>query len=197
MVSEMKQDIVRIIDQHIEIAQALDAQTNEIEQLCRLLIEAFAAGHKLLICGNGGSAADAQHVAAEFVSRFLLKRKALPAIALTTDTSILTATSNDDAFERVFARQVEALAKPGDVLAGISTSGNSQSVLSAITVAKAVGCVTVGFTGQDGGKLKDCVDLVLRTPSQHTPRIQECHILIWHIVCEIVENSFYTQREQY
>jgi D-sedoheptulose 7-phosphate isomerase len=196
MVGEMKQDIVRIIDQHIEIAQALDAQTNEIGQLCRLLIETFAAGHKLLICGNGGSAADAQHVAAEFVSRFLLKRKALPAIALTTDTSILTATSNDDAFERVFARQVEALAKPGDVLAGISTSGNSQSVLSALTVAKAVGCVTVGFTGQDGGKLKDSVDLVLRAPSQHTPRIQECHILIWHIVCEIVENSFYTQREQ-
>lgn len=146
-------------------------------------------GRKILLFGNGGSAADSQHIAAELVSRFRRERAALPAIALTTDTSILTAISNDYGFEEVFARQVEALGQEGDVVLGISTSGNSPNVLNAVRKAAEIGMKTVGFTGQDGGKLKECVDVCFRVPSQSTPHIQEVHIAVAHALCEVIEEA--------
>lgn len=155
-----------------------------------LLAAALKSGHKVLICGNGGSAADAQHIAAELVSRYLKERRALPAIALTTDTSILTAIGNDYSFDRVFARQVEALAEAGDVLVGITTSGSSPDVLAAVEAARRLGVKTLGLTGESGGKLAEAVDLCLRMPSSETPRIQEGHIAVAHVICELVENEF-------
>ncbi len=140
--------------------------------------------------GNGGSAADCQHIAAELVGRFKSEREGLPAIALTTDTSILTAIGNDYSFNEIFARQIEALANKGDLVIGISTSGNSENVIRGILKAKKIGCYTVGLLGKDGGKLKNLVDLAIIIPSNNTPRIQECHILIGHIACEIVDKEF-------
>jgi D-sedoheptulose 7-phosphate isomerase len=137
--------------------------------------------------GNGGSAADCQHLAAEFVGRFKLERKGYPAIALTTDTSILTAVGNDYSFDSIFSRQIEALGKEGDLVVGISTSGNSKNIIRGVEKAKELGLYTVGLLGKDGGALKDLVDLPLVVPIDNTARIQECHILIGHIVCEIVE----------
>jgi len=151
------------------------------------ITECLERGNKILICGNGGSAADSQHFAAELVGRFKLERKGLPAIALTTDTSILTAIGNDYGFDQIFERQVEALGKEGDILVGISTSGNSENVIRAVKKAKEIGIYTIGLLGKSGGKLKDLVDLSLVVPSNNTPRIQECHVLIYHIVCEEVE----------
>lgn len=148
---------------------------------------ALASGHKILFCGNGGSAADSQHWAAEIVGRFQKERAGLPAIALTTDTSILTAIGNDYGFERIFARQVEALGQTGDVLVAISTSGNSANVLAAVEVAKARGMKIVGFTAQGGGKLAEESDVILAIPSKITARAQEIHEIIGHILCEIVE----------
>ncbi len=156
------------------------------------LVAAFAAGNKVLLCGNGGSAADAQHIAAELVSRFREERRALPAIALTTDSSILTAIANDYAFERVFARQVEALGQPGDVLVGISTSGNSRNVLAAMTAARARDMVCIGFLGNYGGTIGTHCDLAIVVPSADTPRIQEAQIAIGHIVCDLVETSMFS-----
>lgn len=154
-------------------------------------VEAFRRGNKILLCGNGGSAADAQHIATEFVSRFRRERPGLPAIALTTDTSLLTAIGNDYGYERVFARQVEAHGRPGDLIIGISTSGTSASVIAAIQAARAAAMVTVGFTGASGGALAECVDYCLRVPSDNTARIQEVHITAAHIVCEIVERALF------
>lgn len=163
-----------------------------IAEMAILLSDTFNRGHKLLVMGNGGSAADAQHFVAEMVSRFKMERKGLPAVALSTDTSILTAIGNDYGFDRVFSRQVEALAVPGDIVVGISTSGNSPNVLSALQAAKASGCRTIGLLGRDGGSIKPACDLALVVPSQDTPRVQEGHILIIHIVCDLVERTLFS-----
>lgn len=157
-----------------------------------VLVEAFSAGHKLLVMGNGGSAADSQHFAAELVGRFRLERRALPAIALTTDTSALTAIGNDYGFERIFSRQVEALAKPGDVVVGISTSGNSDNISQALQSARSAGCRTIALLGRDGGAIRNMVDIPLVIPSQSTPRIQEGHITVIHILCDLLEQALFS-----
>ena len=175
---------------HLEVTRrAADTLPEAIEQCCQLLTGCLKAGGKILVAGNGGSAADAQHFAAELVGRFLRERRALAAIALTTDTSILTALSNDYGFDLVFARQVEALAHPGDVVVAISTSGNSLNLLLAIKKARELGCKTIGLLGRDGGKLAAEVDLSLIVPSDETPRIQEMHALLVHIFCDLIERD--------
>jgi len=153
------------------------------------LLTALGAGRKVLVCGNGGSAADAQHVAAELVGRFVRERRAFPALALTTDTSILTAIGNDYGFERVFARQVEAHGQAGDVLVAISTSGGSANVLAAVETARSRGLVTIGLTGRDGGALGRAVDVHLNVPSPSTARVQEVHITTLHVLCDLVEQE--------
>jgi D-sedoheptulose 7-phosphate isomerase len=156
-----------------------------VDATCR----ALGDGHKLLIFGNGGSAADAQHIAAELVGRYLRERPGMAAIALTTDTSILTSLGNDYGFERIFARQVESLARPSDVVLGISTSGNSPNVQHGLVQAREMGCVTAAFLGKDGGSIRRLVDHAIVIPSRDTARIQECHITLGHILCELVEGS--------
>ena len=163
---------------------------NFIYTACVIVSEAVVDGKKLLIFGNGGSAADAQHIAAELTGRYKSERKALPAIALTTDTSALTAIGNDYGYKEVFKRQVEALANKGDVVLGISTSGNSKNVIKALKKAKKLGCKTIGFSGRDGGKMNEVCDINIVVPSNDTPRIQEMHILIGHIICQAVDNEW-------
>jgi D-sedoheptulose 7-phosphate isomerase len=148
---------------------------------------AIKSGRCVFFCGNGGSAADAQHLAAEFVGRFRRERRPLPAMALTTNSSLLTAIANDYGYEQVFSRQIQAFAKPDDILFGISTSGNSPNVVRALQAARILGVYTVGLTGRSGGKLKEHADLLLNVPSDQTPRIQETHILLGHIYCDLVE----------
>jgi len=162
---------------------------DEIRSIAELMINAYRNGGKVVLFGNGGSAADAQHIAAELVGKFALKRQAFPAIALNTNTSILTAVGNDYGYDLVFSRQVEAMVSRGDVVIGISTSGNSLNVIKAIELAKKKGARTVGLTGGNGGKLAKAAELTLTVPSDSTPRIQEAHITIGHIVCEIVEKE--------
>ncbi len=157
----------------------------------KLVSHTFEAGNKLFFFGNGGSAADAQHLAAEFVNRYIIDRPPLPAIALTTDTSILTSVSNDLAFNEIFAKQLRALGKEGDVAIGISTSGNSPNVIKAFEVAKEMGMKTVALTGNDGGGIAKMANFPLIVPSTSTPRIQEAHILIGHILCEMVEHYLF------
>jgi len=177
---------------HIEVMETVATRlAPEIESLCSLLVAALREGKKILVMGNGGSAADAQHLAAEFIGRFLLERKALPAIALTTDTSILTAVGNDYGFDEVFKRQVEGLANPGDVVIGISTSGRSGNVRRALVAAREIGCKTVGLLGKDGGDIAGIVDLNLTIPAMETPHIQEAHAAIIHIVCDLVEKTLF------
>lgn len=184
----MQEIIQQRIAEHINLAQALYQQQGEkIEVAASVLAWALKTGKKVLFCGNGGSAADAQHLAAEFVGRYLLEREGLPAIALTTDTSILTAVANDYDFANVFARQVQALGNNGDVLIGISTSGNSPNVVRAIEVAKAKGLATIGFAGQGGGKMRELCDVCLAVDSKVTARTQEMHILMGHILCELLD----------
>jgi len=162
-----------------------------IAEMGILISDTLNRGNKLLVMGNGGSAADSQHFVAEIVGRFKMERRALPAVALSTDTSILTAIGNDYGFDAVFSRQVEALAAPGDAVVGISTSGHSPNVLKALDIAKARGCRTIGLLGKDGGSIKGACDLALVVPSDDTPRIQEGHITIIHIVCDLVEKSLF------
>jgi len=159
----------------------------QISQAIDLLVERFSAGNKLLVCGNGGSAADAMHICAELVGRFFKERRALPAIALNTDPTVLTAWSNDYAYESVFARQVEALAKPGDIVWGISTSGNSKNVVAALKTARERGASTIALTGQGGGAMAEYADVLLAVPLSVTPRVQEAHAVTYHIICEAVE----------
>ncbi len=156
-----------------------------------LISQAFERGNKLFLFGNGGSAADAQHIAAEFVNRYIIDRPPLPAIALTTDTSILTSVSNDLAFQEIFAKQVKALGKDGDVAIGLSTSGNSSNVIKAFEVAREMGIKTVALAGNDGGMLAKIADIAMIVPSSSTPRIQETHILVAHILCEMVEHQLF------
>jgi D-sedoheptulose 7-phosphate isomerase len=162
-----------------------------IAQVAQACIEALRQGHKILFAGNGGSAADAQHLAAELVSRFAYDRPGLPAFALTTDTSVLTAIGNDYGYERLFARQIEAVGSAGDVFFGISTSGRSPNVLNALELARERGIVTVGMTGRHGGEMAERSDYLLRVPSDSTPRIQEGHIAIGHAICQIIEAQMF------
>jgi len=189
---------VKSIEGSIAVKQRLLGDTVLISSIARVSEVSLAAiknGNKLLLFGNGGSAADAQHIAAEFVGRFAFDRPALPALALSVNTSCLTAIGNDYGFDQVFSRQLEALARPGDVAIGFSTSGNSPNVLHAISTAKKMGLQTVALTGTPGGKLKQAADLdhCVCVPSSETPRIQECHILIGHIVSELVEQELYAK----
>ena len=180
----------RFLD-HLEVANAV-MNSEILAQIERIAVEvkkALAKGNKVMFCGNGGSAADSQHLAAEFVGRFQKERKGLPALALTVDTSILTAVGNDYGYDKVFVRQVEALARPGDVLVGISTSGNSGNVVAAVELAKELGVYCVGMTAAGGGKLKALCDECIAVPSQVTARAQEMHILIGHILCELVDGE--------
>ena len=185
----------RIIEQrladHLNVLQKLmNSDLPEKLETCAKYVEkALAEGHKVLFCGNGGSAADSQHLAAEFVGRFQKERKGLPAIALTVDTSILTAVANDYGYDTVFARQVQALGEPGDVLVGISTSGNSKNVLLAIEEAKAKGITCIGMTAEGGGKMAAACDICLAVPARVTARAQEMHILMGHILCELVDHE--------
>lgn len=172
------------------ITTVRDTQQSNIEQFGNHCRASLRQGGKILFVGNGGSAADAQHLAAEFVGRFEKERRGLAAIALTTDTSILTAVGNDYGFDQVFSRQVEALARPGDVVVGISTSGNSPNVVQALMVAKDLGAITIGMTGESGGKMASICDLCIQVPSKITARIQEAHILIGHIVCAAVDEDY-------
>lgn len=186
-----------LIEASIATKQALldnDAILATIAKVSNTFIQALREGNKILLFGNGGSAADAQHIAAEFVGRFALERPALPALALSVNTSCVTAIGNDYGYEKVFARQVEALGRPGDVAFGISTSGNSLSVVAGIAVAKKIGIHTVGMTGRSGGKLKAAVEECISVPSAETPRIQECHILIGHIISEITEYELFHEK---
>ncbi|HIQ31072.1 MAG TPA: SIS domain-containing protein [Aquifex aeolicus] len=153
----------------------------------RIMATAIRDGNKILLFGNGGSAADAQHIAAEIVGRFKKERRGLPAVALTTDTSILTAVSNDYGFDSVFERQIEALCMPGDVAVGITTSGNSENVIRALRKAHDLGATTVAFTGRSGGKVVEIAHYSFVVPSYDTPRIQECHITLGHVLCEIID----------
>ena len=166
-----------------------------IAEVAEAMSRALADGHKLLFFGNGGSAADAQHLAAELVGRYQQERRALPALALTANTSTLTAIGNDYSYERVFARQLEALGSPGDVAVGISTSGKSPNVLSAMRAAKEISVTTVGMTGMRGAELAALSDYCICVPSEQTPRIQEGHILIGHILCEVIEQKFVSERD--
>jgi D-sedoheptulose 7-phosphate isomerase len=161
----------------------------KVSEVAGVLVDAIRAGGKLLVCGNGGSAADSQHIAAELGVRYLRDRKPIPAIALTVDTSVLTAAANDVGFEQVFARQVEALGRAGDVLLAISTSGLSPNVLRAVEKARELGLVTVGLTGDAGGELAGLVDHCIAVPSRRTPRIQEAHLVIEHLLCEALEEA--------
>jgi D-sedoheptulose 7-phosphate isomerase len=159
-----------------------------------IVLGALLQRHKVLLFGNGGSAADAQHIAAEFVGRFNFDRPALPALALSVNTSCVTAIGNDYGFDQVFSRQIEALGAPGDVAIGLSTSGNSPNVLRALLVAKKMGLHAVGLTGSSGGKLKEAVDYCICVPSNETPRIQECHILVGHVVSQLVEETIFHEQ---
>ncbi len=180
--------ILDSLKQHLEVFSKVIARDVEsIEKCAELILRTFEGGNKILICGNGGSASDAQHIAAEFVGRFETERRALPAIALTTDTSALTALANDYDFERIFSRQVEALGREGDLLIAISTSGNSPNVISAVMKARQIGCKILGLTGAKGKKLASLCDQAYLAPSDRTARIQEVHITVAHIWCEIVD----------
>jgi D-sedoheptulose 7-phosphate isomerase len=182
----LRKNLESSIEVHSRLMEAcLPAMTAAAEAL----IVAYRNGHKALFFGNGGSAADAQHLAAEFLGRYLRERRPLPAVALDANTSAVTAIANDYGYEHVFSRQLQALAAAGDVAVGISTSGNSQSVLEALTMARKMGLFTIGLAGATGGRMRDLVDVLIAAPSNETPRIQECHILVGHALCDAVEQA--------
>ena len=175
--------------------QVANTLSGEILKAAHAIRDCLADGGKLLLMGNGGSAADSQHIAAELIGRFKKERKAIPALALTVDSSSLTALGNDYGFDTVFSRQLEALANPSDAVVGISTSGNSRNVIGALNLARDIGATTIGFMGNDGGKMKDCVDISIIVPSNDTARIQEVHITIGHIICEIIEQDLLNENK--
>jgi len=189
----MISEITLQLASHREVIARVEQElTPLIAEMVELMVDTFQRGGKVLVMGNGGSAADAQHFVAEIVGRFKMERRGLPALALSTDTSILTAIGNDYGFDRIFSRQVEALAATGDLVIGISTSGNSPNVLLALQLARETGCRTVGLLGKDGGSIKDVCDLALIVPTNDTPRVQEVHITIIHIVCDLLEKTLFT-----
>src|SRR5207245_8220406 len=186
--------VTKLIEASIATKQSLLSSAEIVSMVAKVsgtLAEALRRGNKLLLFGNGGSAADAQHIAAELVGRFAFDRPALPALALSVNSSCVTAIGNDYGFDQVFSRQIEALARSGDVAVGISTSGNSANVLRAMSTAKKIGLKTIALTGRSGGSLKNAVDYCICAPSSETPRIQECHILIGHIISELVEREIF------
>ena len=188
----MRNEINRQLAEHNRVMESVGhTLTEQVAAAVETLVAAFKEGKKVLLMGNGGSAADCQHFAAEIVGRFKLERRGLPAIALTTDTSILTALGNDYGFDLIFRRQVEALAQSGDVVIGISTSGTSKNVYRALVLATELGCRTIGLLGNDGGSIKELVDIALVVPSQETPRIQEGHLTIIHIMCDLLERQMF------
>jgi len=192
--ADFEQRVSRAIEASIATKERLLGSGEVVSAIARvseILVEALAKGNKALLFGNGGSAADAQHIAAEFVGRFAFDRPALPALALSVNTSCVTAIGNDYGFDLVFSRQLEALARRGDVVIGITTSGNSPNVIQAMATARKMGLHTVALTGCTGGKLKKAVDYCICVPSDQTPRIQECHILIGHIISGLVEQSLF------
>lgn len=187
-------NIIQTIQQSIAVKQAIcndETLIQNIQQVATVITSSLQQGHKILFCGNGGSAADAQHLAAEFSGRFYKDRTPLYAEALHCNTSYLTAVGNDYGYDQVYARILRGIGQPGDVLVAISTSGNSTNILEAIKVARNKGMIVVSMTGQAGGKMKDGSDYLLNVPSTDTPRIQEAHITIGHIICEIVENNLF------
>ena len=175
------------VTEHQLLCELIKGLENEVEQTCRVIAAAVKAGGKIMLCGNGGSASDSQHIAAEFIGRFTVDREPISALALTTDTSILTCVGNDYAFDQIFARQIKGLGRQGDILIAISTSGNSGNVIKAVNQAKEQGIKTIGLLGRNGGELAKCCDMSLVIPHQQTARIQEMHILIGHIICHSVE----------
>ncbi|MDE3126166.1 MAG: D-sedoheptulose 7-phosphate isomerase [Bacteroidota bacterium] len=190
----MQNRFKEIINASIQVKQSIlqDAQMlQNLQQAIELITQAFKNGNKVLFCGNGGSAADAQHLAAEFSGRFYKNRKALPSEALHCNTSYLTAVANDYSYDVIYARIVEGTGLSGDVLIGLSTSGNSPNIVKAFEAAKANGMITIGFTGSTGGKMKECSDIIFNVPSTDTPRIQESHIMLGHIICEMVEANLF------
>ena len=187
---ELNPIIAERFTDHLDVFGKTMEQMDVIQLMAERCKEALKSGNKVLFCGNGGSAADAQHLAAELIGRFQKERRSLASVALTTDTSILTAVANDYGYEEVFARQVEGLGRSGDVLIGISTSGNSANVVKAALKARDTGMHTIAFTGEGGGKLKDICDITFAVPSKVTARIQEMHIMVGHIICELVEEEY-------
>jgi D-sedoheptulose 7-phosphate isomerase len=183
-------EINQLFDDHIALIEKVkDTFNQEIIEIIKVCKDALLSNKMIYFIGNGGSAADSQHLAAEFVGRFKLERRGLPAVALTTDTSVITAIANDYGFEYIFKRQVEALVESGDIIFGISTSGNSINVFNAVTTGKEIGATIIGLLGKDGGALRSCCDYNIIVPSNDTARIQEAHILIGHIICERVEEE--------
>lgn len=194
----MQQRIKEIVQASVAVKMAI--ATNEdlisrIEEVTGLITKAFEAGNKVLFCGNGGSAADAQHLAAEFSGRFYTDRDPLPSEALHCNTSYMTAVGNDYSFDVVYSRMIKGIGKKGDVLVGLSTSGNSVNIIKAMEQARENGMITVALTGETGGKLKDLCDHLLNVPSRDTPRIQESHIMIGHIICEMVEKNLFDNKK--
>ena len=190
----MREDIKRIITASITVKQKLLADESLLkttERVVDLIVRAFKKGNRIYFAGNGGSAADAQHLAAEFSGRFYTDRHALPAEALHCNTSYLTAVANDYSYDEIYARLIEGIANKGDVLVGLSTSGNSKNIVRAFETARKKDVITIGFTGESGGKMKTLSDQLFNVPSNDTPRIQETHILLGHIVCELVERDYF------
>jgi D-sedoheptulose 7-phosphate isomerase len=191
---DVKKNFVCAINESLhnfELLQNDNSLHKSLETAVKFCVDAYATANKILAAGNGGSAADAQHLAGELISRFNFDRPALSAIALTTDSSAITAISNDYSYEEVFARQIKANGRVGDVFIAISTSGNSPNILKAIEAAKSIGLVVIGLTGQSGGKMKDMCDICLCAPSDSTPRIQECHLFFEHTLCACIEESLF------
>lgn len=192
----MKESIVSILRESADLKLRFAKESaQDVEEAAVILQKAFKSGNKLLVFGNGGSASDSQHIAAELVNKYALKRKALPAIALTTDGSILTSVSNDGSFENVFSRQIEALGKKGDVALALSTGGKSPNVIKALKTAKSMELKTIALVGSDKSKITRVVDCCISVPSKSTPRIQELHITIAHIICELIDGAFSKKKE--
>lgn len=190
----MKEKIKTIIQNSIAVKSQLlrqDALMDTIGNVVKAITQSFRAGHRVYFCGNGGSAADAQHLAAEFSGRFYKDRLALPAEALHCNTSYLTAVANDYGYDHVYSRMIEGIGQPGDILVGLSTSGNSPNILEAFKAARQKGMITIGFTGETGGKMKAECDFLINIPSGDTPRIQESHIMVGHIICQLVEEQYF------
>ena len=188
----MRKTIENYLSGHNDVmAKVVELHTDTIVQIAQAIIESFGRDGKLVLFGNGGSAQDAQHIAAELVGIYTMERRSLPAIALTTNTSVLTALPNDYYYHSVFERQIEGMVRPGDVVIGISTSGNAGNVIRGILKAKEIGAKTIGFTGESGGELKNKVDILLNVPSITTGHIQEAHIAVGHIMCELVEQGLF------
>jgi D-sedoheptulose 7-phosphate isomerase len=184
-----RQLLLEGLGEHLKVVKHLELELEILSDVAARMFKTLQSGHIVFWCGNGGSAADCQHLAAELVGRFRMERQGLASIALTTDSSVLTSVGNDYGYESIFSRQVEALCRPGDLLVGLSTSGNSPNVCSAISKARAVGTYTFAMTGEGGGRLASLADVCLQVPSSHTARIQESHILLGHLLCELIETQ--------